>query len=279
MKQLLLTLSCFITIHASAQMGMIAQGANILRKSVNTRLHSLEALDYRIDTLHFYGQAIAMQRYNERELMGALGNNTRENNAVLSLVKLQEQLDKLNKCVIQHREMNFIDVAQTHINNIRAGKPRFDLSVYNNEYSFYRAYADTFGNGERERAKDEARIQKIVEEGNQAVLAYQQWKRDSLEMEQRRADAIQDSLNDILAQKEAKALEAKLKKKYGPKFGKAIMQQHVLLGMNREMAALAWGDDHYTTTKTTRGGTSETWTYGFKNYIIFTNGIVTTVSE
>lgn len=284
MKKLLFIIACLLTINASAQLGLIADGARVLRQSTNGGNRSTDKIEYQVDTLHYYGHNILKQRYNSKKLYDIVTNNGLDRKRASSILCAQSQMDELCDRVLKNKTLGWeLDRAENCINDIKKNNPSFDLALFQNEYSFYRNYKDTFGNAELDRwhaANVAERLaQQKATEAYEAERKYKQWQADSAYAVREAAARIKDSLDDIQAAKDQKVFEARVKKKYGPKYGKAIIEQNVMLGMNKEMCDLAWGSDHYTTKKTTKTGTTETWTYSFRRYIVFTNGVVTTVSE
>lgn len=234
---------------------------------------------YTIDTLRYKGNVVLMQRFQQEELDKVYGKSSSNNNVATSLLKLQEQLQSMNSYYRARRVINFGDVAEKHISDIKKQNTEFDPTLLETELHFYLSFSDMLTDSinavelaaaKRKMEQKEKFEQERRDREEAARLKYQQDLREA---------AIRDSLAEIQAKKDHIVFEKECIKKYGKAYGKSIAEGKVMLGMNKEMCELAWGDAHLTNKTITRNVVVETWTYTITHFLIFKNGILSMINE
>ena len=67
--------------------------------------------------------------------------------------------------------------------------------------------------------------------------------------------------------------------RYGQRLGGLIAEGKVVLGMNREMCEMAWGEPYRVNRTIVSGTTHEQWVYGWTHYLYFDNGVLTAIQD
>ena len=100
------------------------------------------------------------------------------------------------------------------------------------------------------------------------------------EVEKRRKEAI------IIEQEEQKRLllekrkhEAEMISKYGVRIGKLILDNKVIIGMNKEICRLSWGGPYDINRTITKGKVFEQWVYSMGTYLYFENDILVAIQD
>lgn len=109
----------------------------------------------------------------------------------------------------------------------------------------------------RERYLDEQRRQQLQEEQRRA-------EREAREEERRKAGEEHRRMCVT---------------RYGQRLGGLIAEGKVVLGMNREMCEMAWGEPYRVNRTIVSGTTHEQWVYGWTHYLYFDNGVLTAIQD
>lgn len=285
-KSILLLFCChIIATVASGQLGvLVLRGAAAARKShIRHKNGNIDNLSFRIDTLHYYDSNILMQRYEDKDLMSVLGDNSNENRVALEIVKLQKQLNSMNDYVIQKREINFLQVVEGHIDYISKQNTGFDVTFYEKEYKFYCNYNKDLIRSRNEKYAQEAKSRKIELAKNKADLAEKTRIEDSTiavkRIERERELHLEDSIATVYEKEEERKRKKKIISKYGKELGSLIFAGKVRIGMTKEMCIASWGEPYDINKTITSGAIREQWVYSLKSYLYFENGTLTTIQN
>jgi len=258
-------------------------------------------LEYRIDTFHYKNESVFMQRYEDRTLMTVLGNNSHENRVALALRKLQEQLSSMNSYVVQQRDINFIQMGEKYIDEIKNENTGFDLTNYQNELNFYIRYNKELKDKSPEEGVRQQKVGQIVyldsvsKEDPNVITEYDRYQaglfEGSVDSRKYQGDAykaemkvksieatekrrVQDSLYKIkqneyeIAEKKEQAQKLKeLTKKYGSVIAKKLLAEKVWIGMADKMVIDEYGNADVKRA-ITASGVTETWTYTPSSFCI-----------
>jgi hypothetical protein len=106
------------------------------------------------------------------------------------------------------------------------------------------------------------------------------FKKQELEKQKKEEERIREE-----QEREKKEREEKIKyrneclAKWGQKMGSYIADNKVVLGMNKEMCTVAWGNPIEINRTIVRGLTSEQWVYGWGTYLYFDNGTLSAIQD
>ncbi len=259
-------------------------------------------LKFRVDSLTYYGETIAIQRFKPADLNSVLGADAHENRVALAVGKLQDQLDKLKEVMLSKYPLKFINEAETELNNIKEEGTDFNYSILEREYQLYYKHrnADAFDaqydgslyskvstrskeqeeqafRQEKERLEKEET--KRLQDSTRAALAAEQQRIEDSTRAREEADAKQAEAKE-LARK-----DAALKKKYGVAAFSKAAKGEIWVGMTEELCLRAVGEYHQKRRVTTKTGVTEEW-YEFWNgagplarKITFHNHVIVAIIE
>lgn len=237
----------------------------------------VHALRYRVDTFHFHNLSVPKQRYEQRDLNSIPDKNTQERILAANIGYLQSALDQMNRYIIEGKDVfHNLEAGEGHIRDIRNTDPTFDCTLYENELYAYKKIADT-----RYDVADKLKQKEAGEQAAylQAEEAEKQRQKDELEAMAVAWQQHADSVEAALVAQQVKKEHTQNLKKYGAVNGKAINNGKVLLGMTPAMCTLAWGQPFSRSKSTTAKGVTEKWFYTREQFLVFTNGRVTTIHE
>ena len=100
------------------------------------------------------------------------------------------------------------------------------------------------------------------------------------EIEKRRKEAIiieQEEQQRLLIEK--RKHEAEMISKYGVRIGKIISDNKVIIGMNKEICRLSWGEPYDINRTITKNKVFEQWVYSMGTYLYFENDILVAIQD
>ena len=68
-------------------------------------------------------------------------------------------------------------------------------------------------------------------------------------------------------------------KKYGIKIANFILSNKVVIGMNKEICKLSWGEPYDVNTTITKNRVFEQWVYSMGTYLYFENDILVAIQD
>jgi len=251
--------------------------------------YGLRSLRYSVDTLHFYGKRILMQRYTDRDLNLFLGGNDLAGNMARRLKDMQVKLDGMKKDVLANNAINSLAHVQHYLDELSSYDPGFDLTSYMMEYKFYRNYVPvdpteqkksvTVGydlKSDLQRMRDSLNAEDpdeitdfdrklalyVLDQEDPGRMAWDKIENVERRRRQRAHDSEEAARHDKELQEEQN-FAAQRKKNFTKAFGAGVaeklMARKVWIGMSMDMvdSMFRWPDD--VTRTTTREGTTIGW--------------------
>ncbi|WP_345082222.1 hypothetical protein [Nemorincola caseinilytica] len=127
MKRMILLLLCLGTLSASGQ-GW---------KSSALKSRPVSKFRYKVDTLQYKGQPVAIQRYDMEELGMSVENGATDHLLKLHLYRLQSQMDLMKEYMLKG-EPGYRDDAEGTLEKVIDADKNFNTTNYEQELAFYR---------------------------------------------------------------------------------------------------------------------------------------------
>jgi len=229
---------------------------------------------------------IVIQRSSDKEIMRFTDAHP-DAAFVFSILPLQRSLDICHTQYNKHERLCCIETCEMHLGKIYSLDASVDLSYYRKELQLYRDYQNAYDAPRLKReqktndsirfvSSEQLRIKDSTKRAEDSTLRAEGKERQRIaELESRQ----QDSIFHIEEAARIRHDKAMYTKKYGARITSLIMNQHVVLGMTKDMCLAAWGEPGARNTALVKGTVVETWVYSLGQYLIFRNGKVVMINE